>query len=236
MHHPPLITININHHLRMELRCAAQSFVLFLSFTLLLASTRADPHPLQDFCVADFGATGVVVNGFPCKPASNVTSDDFFFAGLSNEGNTSNIFGSSVTPANVLSFAGLNTLGVSMNRVDVAPGGVNPPHSHPRATELIILLEGRLLVGFVSTNNQFFSKVLNPGEMFVVPKGLIHFQYNVGTKKALAITTFDSQLPGVVIASTTLFASNPAIPDDVLAKAFQVDQKVVTAIKSKFAN
>ncbi|CAL9747683.1 unnamed protein product [Musa acuminata subsp. burmannicoides] len=27
-------------------------------------------------------------------------------------------------------------------------------------------------------------KVLNPGEMFVVPKGLIHFQYNVGTKKA----------------------------------------------------
>ncbi|CAD5174442.1 unnamed protein product, partial [Musa acuminata subsp. malaccensis] len=118
----------------MELRCAAQSFVLFLSFTLLLASTRADPHPLQDSCVADFGATGVVVNGFPCKPASNVTSDDFFFAGLSNEGNTSNIFGSSVTPANVLSFAGLNTLGVSMNRVDVAPGGVNPPHSHPRAT------------------------------------------------------------------------------------------------------
>ncbi|THU73040.1 hypothetical protein C4D60_Mb04t18590 [Musa balbisiana] len=151
----------------MELRCAAHFFVLFLSFTLLLASTRADPHPLQDFCVADFGATGVVVNGFPCKPASNVTSDDFFFAGLSNEGNTSNIFGSSVTPANVLSFAGLNTLGVSMNRVDVAPGGVNPPHSHPRATELIILLKGQLLVGFVSTNNQFFSKVLNPGEMFV---------------------------------------------------------------------
>ncbi|KAJ8499880.1 hypothetical protein OPV22_010432 [Ensete ventricosum] len=221
----------------MELHYTKRPFLLFLSFTLLLvASTRADPDSLQDLCVADLGATSVVVNGFPCKPASNVTSDDFFFAGLSMEGNTSNIFASNVTAANVLSFPGLNTLGVSMNRVDVAPGGLNPPHSHPRATELIILLKGRLLVGFISTSNQFFSKVLNPGEMFVVPKGLIHFQYNVGDKKAFAITTFDSQLPGVVIASTTLFGSTPAIPDDVLAKAFQVDQKVVTAIKSKFGN
>ncbi|URD99151.1 germin-like protein [Musa troglodytarum] len=160
----------------MELRCAKLSFAFFLSFTLLLASTRADPHPLQDFCVADFGATAVVVNGFPCKPVSNVT----------------------MIPANVLNFAGLNTLGISMNRIDVIPDGLNLPHNHPRATKLIILLEGRLL--------------------------------------ALAITTFDSQLPGVVIASTTLFGSTPAIPDDVLAKAFQVDQKVVTAIKSKFAN
>jgi hypothetical protein len=31
----------------------------------------------------------------------------------------------------VEAFPGLNTLGVSSNRVDLAPGGVNPLHSHP---------------------------------------------------------------------------------------------------------
>ncbi|WOL04207.1 germin-like protein 3-8 [Canna indica] len=212
--------------------------LLFLSSSLLLLSpTRAaDPDPLQDFCVADTADNPAVsVNGFPCKPASAVTVDDFVFDGLAKEGNTSaSIFGASITPANVLSFPALNTLGVSMNRVDIAPGGVNPPHIHPRATELLLLLRGRLLVGFVSTENKLFAKVLKPGENFVAPKGLVHFQYNVGEEKAFAITAFDSQFPGVVVAAPSLFAATPAIPDEVLTKALQVDQKVVDMIKSNF--
>uniref|UniRef100_A0A453M5A3 Cupin type-1 domain-containing protein n=1 Tax=Aegilops tauschii subsp. strangulata TaxID=200361 RepID=A0A453M5A3_AEGTS len=78
--------------------------------------------------------------GFPCKPASAVVSDDFFFAGLARSGAADaaeSPFGSSVTSGNVAAFPGLNTLGVSINRVDLAPGGVNPLHSHPRAAELV---------------------------------------------------------------------------------------------------
>ncbi|KAK6920789.1 Cupin 1 [Dillenia turbinata] len=202
---------------------------------LPLVSRSADPDPLQDFCVADLKGS-ISINGFPCKTTSEVTSNDFFFDGLSREGNTANKFGWNVTAANVLAFPALNTLGLSMNRVDFAPGGVNPPHSHPRSTEAVFVLKGKLLVGFVSTANILYSKVVTPGQMFVIPRGLVHFQRNVGTGKALAITAFNSQLPGSASLPQTLFASKPSIPTDVLTKAFQVDDTVIKHIESQLAS
>ncbi|KAI3876166.1 hypothetical protein MKW98_029118 [Papaver atlanticum] len=126
-----------------------------------------------------------------------------------------------------------------MNRADFAPGGTNPHyplHSHPRATEAGVVIKGKLLVGFISTTGVFYSKVLKAGEMFVIPKGLVHFQKNVGQGKAAIITSFNSQLPGAAQLLATLFASNPAIRDDIFAKNFQVDETVITSIKSKFGS
>lgn len=212
--------------------------LFWLTILLILVSSipcySADPDLLQDFCVGDLKAA-ITINGFPCKPASEVTPDDFFFDGLSKEGNTSNRYGMSLTPGNVLSFPGLNTLGISMNRVDFAPGGLNPPHSHPRATESGVVVKGRLLVGFTTTSNVFHSKVLTAGQMFVVPKGLVHFQKNVGKGKALIYTAFNSHLPGAAILATTLFGATPAIPNDVLTQAFQVEEEVVNEMKAKFS-
>ncbi|KAI3945631.1 hypothetical protein MKW92_003941 [Papaver armeniacum] len=201
--------------------------ILILCVILFFTSPcYSDPDQLQDFCVADLNATETFLNGFPCKPMSQVSSSDFFFSGFTKEGNTSNNFGLAVTPDNVLSFTGLNTLGLSMNRVDYAPG----------ATEAGVILKGKVLVGFISTTNIFYSKVLKAGEMFVIPKGLVHFQKNVGRAKAVTITSFNSQLPGAAVLPATIFASNPAIPNDILAKNFQVDETVITSIKSKFGS
>ncbi|KAL3528283.1 hypothetical protein ACH5RR_007605 [Cinchona calisaya] len=209
-------------------------FYQILSLSIFLCpSHSADPDPLQDFCIADL-KDSPSVNGFPCKPASTVTSEDFFFDGLSREGNTTNAFGTSIKQGNVLAFPGLNTLGISMNRVDFAPGGINPPHSHPRATESGVVIKGKVLVGLVTTGNVFYSKVLTRGQMFVVPRGLVHFQQNVGEGKALIFTAFNSHFPGSVLLATNLFGSKPSIPDDVLAKAFQVENSIIDGIKSKF--
>ncbi|KAJ3705494.1 hypothetical protein LUZ61_009199 [Rhynchospora tenuis] len=214
-----------------------QKFTSFLLLCLITISIcHADPEQLQDFCVANNPSTDTIINGFLCKTASSVVSDDFFFAGLSQEGNTNNRFGSSITPGNVLSFPGLNTLGLAINRVDVAPGGVNPLHSHPRSSELVFVMKGNLLVGFISTANKFYSKVLGPGETFVIPKGLFHFQFNVGNSTATAITLFNSQLPGVVSAPLGLFGAKPAIPMDVLTKTFQVNSSIISVLESNFGN
>ncbi|KAJ6927664.1 germin-like protein 9-3 [Populus alba x Populus x berolinensis] len=35
-----------------------------------------------------------------------------------------------------------------------------------------------LQVGFVDTTNKLFTQTLQAGDMFIVPKGLVHFQYN----------------------------------------------------------
>ncbi|XP_076924193.1 putative germin-like protein 2-3 [Bidens hawaiensis] len=151
-------------------------------------------------------------------------------------GNTTNDVGSNVTAVNVAQLPGLNTLGISMARIDFAPWGLNAPHTHPRATEILTVIEGNLLVGFVTSNpeNRLITKRLQKGDVFVFPEGLIHFQQNVGNGYALAIAALSSQNPGTITIANAVFGSNPDISADILAKAFQVDIKVVQQIQSKF--
>ncbi|KAF5941678.1 hypothetical protein HYC85_019320 [Camellia sinensis] len=205
-------------------------FILVTIAIMALASTlvsASDPSPLQDFCVA-INNSDVFVNGKVCNDPKLATADDFFFSGLLTPQNTSNPIGSKVTPVNVIQILGLNTLGISLARIDFAPYGLNPPHTHPRATEVIVVLEGTLYVGFVTsnTNNRLFTKVLYPGDVFVFPQGLIHFQFNNGKTNAVALAALSSQNPGTITVANAVFGSNPRISDDVLAKAFQVDKKV----------
>ncbi|KAL9379277.1 hypothetical protein Peur_027759 [Populus x canadensis] len=191
-----------------------------------------------DFCVAiNDTKDGVFVNGKFCKDPKLATENDFFFSGLNIARSTSNPVGSVVTPANVAQIPGLNTLGISLVRIDYAPyGGLNPPHTHPRATEILTVLEGTLYVGFVTSNpdNRLITKVLNPGDVFVFPVGLIHFQFNVGKTKASAIGALSSQNPGVITIANAVFGSTPPIRSDVLAKAFQVDKNIVDYLQKQF--
>lgn len=69
----------------------------------------------------------VFVNGKFCKDPRLVTANDFFNSGLNIPGNTCNRLGFSIKPARI---PGLNTLGVTMARIDLAPGGQFPPHIH----------------------------------------------------------------------------------------------------------
>ncbi|PWZ13066.1 Germin-like protein 5-1 [Zea mays] len=200
-------------------------------------SVAGDPDLLQDICVADLTST-VKVNGYACKAAAAVTADDFYFSGLGGAGNTSaSAYGSAVTGANVEKVPGLNTLGVSMSRIDYAPGGgLNPPHTHPRATEMVFVLQGTLDVGFVTAaNNRLVARTLAPGDVFVFPRGLVHFQRNAGDGPAAVVSAFNSQLPGTQSLAAALFAASPELPDAVLAKAFQVGTKEVDKIKARLA-
>ncbi|GLT61873.1 hypothetical protein SLA2020_345480 [Shorea laevis] len=197
-----------------------------------------DPSPLQDFCVAiNDTKNGVFVNGKFCKDPKLVVANDFFFSGLDEPRNTSNAVGSVVTPVSVEQLLGLNTLGVSLARIDFAPyGGLNPPHTHPRGTEILIVQEGTLYVGFVSSNqdkNRLFTKVLNKGDVFVFPIGMIHFQLNIGKTPAVAFSAFSTQNPGTITIADALFGSNPTINPDVLTKAFMLDKNVVKYLQNR---
>ena len=137
---------------------------------------------------------------------------------------------------NVDKILGLNTLGISLARIDFAPYGLNPPHTHPRATEILVVLEGTLYVGFVTSNtdNRLFTKILNKGDVFVFPVGLIHFQFNVGHTNAVAFSGLSSQNPGLITIADAVFGSNPPINPDVLTKAFQLDKNVVNYLEKIF--
>ncbi|KAJ1698092.1 hypothetical protein LUZ63_006604 [Rhynchospora breviuscula] len=216
----------------MALRLIFAILALVTTFSITLAS---DPSPLQDFCVAD-RMSAVFVNGFVCKDPKLATANDFFFPGLDKPGNTMNPMGSAVTPVNVAQIAGLNTLGISLARIGFAPNGLNPPHTHPRATEILVVLEGTLSVGFVTSNpdNKLFAKILQKGDVFVFPEGLIHFQFNNGLVPAVALAGLSSQNPGVITIANAVFGSKPPISDDILAKAFMLDKKTVDWLQSQF--
>ncbi|KAK1583614.1 hypothetical protein Q3G72_025533 [Acer saccharum] len=136
---------------------------------------------------------------------------------------------------NGVQILGLNTLGISLARIDYAPYGQNPPHTHPRASEILFVQEGTLYVGFVTSNpdNKLFTKVLHKGDVFVFPVGLIHFQFNIGKTNAVAFAALSSQNPGVITIANAVFKSDPPINPDVLAKAFQLDQNVVKSLQAK---
>ncbi|KAH6812504.1 RmlC-like cupins superfamily protein [Perilla frutescens var. frutescens] len=207
--------------------------IIALSFNCIVFAF--EPSPLQDFCVAD-PTSSARVNGQACKNVATVQASDFSFSGLHLPGNTTNAVGSRVTPVSVAQLPGLNTLGISLVRIDYAPWGINPPHTHPRATEILTLIEGSLEVGFVTSNpdNKFITKILQKGDVFVFPIGLIHFQRNVGAKNAVAIAALSSQNPGVITIANAVFGSKPDISSDVLAKAFQLEKGVVQQLQAKF--
>ncbi|KFK33231.1 hypothetical protein AALP_AA6G347400 [Arabis alpina] len=207
--------------------------LLALTLPLAIASDG-----LQDFCVGiNTPVNGVFVNGKFCKDPKLVTADDFFLAGLEKPRPVANAVMSNVTAVNVNNLPGLNTLGISLVRIDYGVNGQNPPHTHPRATEILVVEQGTLLVGFVTSNgdgNRLFTKTLNTGDAFVFPVGLIHFQFNVGKTPAIAFAALSSQNPGVVTIANTVFGSNPAIEPNVLARAFQLDPKVIMDLQNKF--
>jgi oxalate decarboxylase/phosphoglucose isomerase-like protein (cupin superfamily) len=147
--------------------------LFFLSLVVLSCSTSA----LQDdFCVADL--TGAdTPSGYACKKVADVTVDDFVFYGLGVAGNTSNIIKAAVTPAFVGQFPGTNGLGISAARLDLASGGVVPLHTHPGGSELLIVVEGSITAGFISSSaNAVYTKTLKTGDTMLFPQGLLHFQ------------------------------------------------------------
>ncbi|CAI0403817.1 unnamed protein product [Linum tenue] len=85
----------------------------------------------------------------------------------------------------------------------------------------------------VSYATLLFPNALHVGDMFVFPKGLVHFQYNAGTSYAIALSAFGSASAGTVSLPGTLFATG--IDDAVLAKSFKTDVGVIQKLKAGLA-
>ncbi|KAF4368931.1 hypothetical protein F8388_021543 [Cannabis sativa] len=201
--------------------------IIFLVVSILFSTSNA---LTQDFCVADVKASDTPA-GFPCKNAADVTVDDFVFDGLKMSGNTTNIISAAVTPAFVAQFPGLNGLGLSMARLDLAPKGVIPFHTHPAASEILVVLRGAITAGFVSSSaNTVYVKTLRKGDIMVFPQGLLHFQLNTGKTHANAFVSFNNPNPGLQILDFALFANN--LPSSLVGATTFLDLAQIKKLKS----
>ncbi|CAN1156592.1 Germin-like protein 9-3 [Linum perenne] len=79
-------------------------------------------------------------------------------------------------------------------------------------------------------------QTLEVGDIFVFPKGLVHFATNTapagGDEVATAISAFGSASAGTVLLPDSIFASN--IDDGVLASAFNTNVTIIQLIKNGF--
>ncbi|KAL4574146.1 hypothetical protein LXL04_020971 [Taraxacum kok-saghyz] len=196
------------HHFKSKYPTIMRRCLSLLCFFLILVSrVKSDPDPLQDYCIAETRNTQTVfLNGAPCINPINASPSHFTTSALSKPGNTAaNPLGFNVTLTNIRNLPGMNTLGLTMARVDIAGNGLVPPHTHPRASEVTILIKGSLLVGFVDTSNRLFTQQLREG--------------------------LSSQNPGAQLASSATFTTKPSIPDEILKKAFQINGQDVSRIR-----
>nr|KYP63704.1 Auxin-binding protein ABP20 [Cajanus cajan] len=199
--------------------------ILFL-FTLLSSTSYAS---VNDFCIADLKGPNSP-SGYQCKPPNTVTVDDFVFSGFV-AGNITNPFNIALTPAFVTEFPGVNGLGISAARLDMGVGGSVPMHSHPGATELLIMAKGKITAGFITPSGPYVKK-LKPGDVMVFPQGLMHFQVNSGKGKASAVLAFSSENPSAQLLDLLLFGNS--LPSELVAQTTLLDVAQVKKLKPLF--
>ncbi|KAL9254702.1 Germin-like protein [Drosera capensis] len=137
-------------------------------------------------------------------------SSDFKSMALTNAGETDNILGSFTGIVSASQYPGLTTLVLSIGRTDLEVGGLVSAHAHPRSSEMFFVVKGEIVAGFIDSHNKVFGKVVKGGDVFVVPRKLLHFIFNDWRESATMFSVFNSQNPGLVDISGALFQSDPS--------------------------
>lgn len=79
----------------------------------------------------------------------------------------------------------------------ISPCGMNTPHTHPRATEILYLVYGEMEAGFIEENGaRFVKNTLTKGQGTLFPQGSIHYQINTGCDPVLFVAALNDEDPG----------------------------------------
>ncbi|KAH1121066.1 hypothetical protein J1N35_004226 [Gossypium stocksii] len=206
----------------MALTVKQRFFLAILVLAFLLSAISGDPDILSDF-VVPMGVNNTLLDG-----------NFFTYTGMRPLINSDPPTNFTVTKATMAEFPALNGQSVSFAVLEYPAGSVNPPHTHPRAAELLFLTYGILEVGFVDTTNKLFTQRLQAGDIFVFPKGLVHYQFNCAENDfAVAVSAFGSAAAGTVSVPSTVLATG--IDDEILAKSFKTDVYTIQKLKAGFA-
>ncbi|KAL0317230.1 UNVERIFIED_CONTAM: Germin-like protein subfamily 3 member 2 [Sesamum angustifolium] len=77
-----------------------------------------------------------------------------------------------------------------------------------------------------------FRQSVGEGGVMVFPRGLMHFQMNVGDTTATILGSFNSQNPGLVKIPSAVFGSD--IKEELLEKVFGLSWKELGKLRKKF--
>lgn len=137
-------------------RFIASAAVFVVLAISAMSVSASDPELTTDFFVP------------PGVNASTVDGSFFTFTGLeegvypapaAGQFGVSKVFSSA--------FPALTGLGVSAALLQFTPNSINAPHTHPRGTELLYLINGSLNVGVVDTTNKLYEMNITAGKSHI---------------------------------------------------------------------
>ena len=80
----------------------------------------------------------------------------------------------------------------------LGPCGMNTPHTHPRATEMLYLVNGTITTGMIPENGErFIFNIVEAGSAQVFLQGSIHYQQNELCGSILFVAALTHEDPGV---------------------------------------
>lgn len=106
--------------------------------------------------------------------------------------------------------------GLSIKRLQLAPGAIREPHWHVNANELGYCVAGELLLTVVDNGNVVSRFTVASGQMFFVDNGSLHAIENVGDMDAELIIAFSHERP----EDFSFHASMGAMTDAVLGNTY----------------
>ncbi|CAM9889687.1 unnamed protein product [Chrysoparadoxa australica] len=129
--------------------------------------------------------------------------------------------GGTVQGGNLANWPALDGQGLSVALFNLEPCGINLPHVHPRASELVYAIDAKkLLVAFSEENGgRGIENKISTGMTTFFPEGLVHFQQNLSCENAKYVAFLNSEDPGIVTITTAGLAN---LPIESVADAFGV--------------
>ena len=97
----------------------------------------------------------------------------------------------SVVNANAATFPAMTDTGMTLAMLNLGPCAMLPPHYHPRATNMVVAVQGTTNTYMIQENGaRVVSETLSPGKMTIFPAGSLHTMQNTGM---LILTTPDAR-------------------------------------------
>ncbi|VDC01129.1 unnamed protein product [Peniophora sp. CBMAI 1063] len=127
---------------------------------------------------------------------------------------------------------------ISMIVGHLAPCGMNTPHTHPRAAEILYSVNASLVSGFIMEDGAPYREVnISAGSATVYPMGAVHFQMNPTCEPAMFVSGLNSEDPGAQEAAQRFFGLPPSIVGATLGGLDVQDvAEIATFIPDSFAD
>ncbi|KAJ7223302.1 RmlC-like cupin [Mycena pura] len=153
------------------------------------------------------------LQGAPTAAARNalLTADDFKFDFFhAPDGATIPGGGGTLVVGGGATFAGTVGNNVAMAVAFMEPCSMNTPHTHPRSSEILLVVNGTISTGMIAENGVgYVSEDLPMGSATVFPQGSVHFQTNNECEPATFVAAFHSEDPGIANSAQLLFGLSP---------------------------